>query len=103
VKISFSTIAFILSIYPALAEPLPTFDTSAGAKYTGVPVASRAETYDNDEMGDVAGKCAAPGHGQYAVIRTDNGAGLTWQMTNDTRDCSQAGIDDPVFKVGGGD
>jgi hypothetical protein len=35
VKISFSTIAFILSIYPALAEPLPTFDTSGGQKYTG--------------------------------------------------------------------
>jgi hypothetical protein len=57
---------------------------------------------DNEQRSNADATCSAPGTDQYSVLRHDNGAGVTWQMTNDTRNCPQAGIDDPVFKADGG-
>lgn len=52
--------------------------------------AQGVDTFDR-ETGNVhnPAECSAPGTDQYSVLRHDNGAGVTWQITNDTRLCSQ--------------
>lgn len=87
---------FMAALLSSVSAQAQSFDTSAGAAYKPVPPVVPAATYDHED--NASATCTAPGTDRYSVMVDDNGAGKTWRMTTDTRNCPQAGIDDPIWK-----